>query len=102
MKWLLEIKVGELEHYKNYFSIKDVVESENYKHHKSDFFIVNILNPAVPFRNLRNCYREQWGFYSTPEKAFKKREKIIRKNNLEQGDVAVYLKYISPMSVRSP
>ena len=88
--------MAKLEYYKNYFSIKDIVESEYYKYLGSnDFFTVNILNPSVLFRNIRNYYYMNLGYTSEIEKAFKKREKITRKNSLNNEDVAVYLVHVS-------
>jgi len=53
-------------------------------------YAINILHPGVPFKNLRNSYYQMWANFESPEKAFSKKEKIIKKNNLNPEDIAVY------------
>ena len=68
--------------YENSFSVGELPSGYLYA--------INILHPGVPFRNLRNIYYQMWANYESPEKAFSKRGKIIKKNDLSTEDVAVY------------
>jgi hypothetical protein len=83
--------MSKLQYHKNYFCIDDITSSENYADFQNELFALNILSSDVWLRNIRNIYYQQFGFTDDLKEIFKKREKLITKNHLENTDVAVYI-----------
>ena len=84
----------DVETYKNYFSIEEILPDSNASdsmcQDNSYLYAINIINPGVFFRNIRNLYYHNWGYDDSPITVFKKRVRIIQKNNLNPEDIAVY------------